>query len=88
MTKVDLDKDVVPADWKPISDLDEKVMRYCELTAPCIYSFMLTLFPDGGPENHENALVGLAMIAGRLEEEKVTAMLDVISRTLQDRGDS
>lgn len=33
----------------------------------------------GRPENHENALIGLAVIARRLEEEKVTAMLQLIS---------
>lgn len=31
-----------------------------------------------GPERHENALVGLALIVRRLEEEKVTAMLRVM----------
>ncbi|KAF2116967.1 amidase [Lophiotrema nucula] len=33
----------------------------------------------GKPENHENALVGLAVIGRRLEEEKVTAMLRVVN---------
>jgi amidase len=33
---------------------------------------------DGKPENHENALIGLALIGRRLEEEKVTAMLQVM----------
>lgn len=33
VTKVDLEKDVVPADWEPISGLDEKVMKYCEFIA-------------------------------------------------------
>jgi amidase len=37
---------------------------------------------DGGPKNHENALVGLVVIARRLEEEKVVAMLDTISKAL------
>jgi amidase len=37
---------------------------------------------DGKPENHENALVGLAIIGRRLEEEKVTAMLDVITKAV------
>ncbi|RMJ10274.1 hypothetical protein CDV36_010117 [Fusarium kuroshium] len=32
----------------------------------------------GKPENHEDALIGLTLIARRLEEEKVTAMLHVI----------
>ncbi|KAF3025950.1 hypothetical protein E8E14_014966 [Neopestalotiopsis sp. 37M] len=30
------------------------------------------------PENHENALVGLALIGRRLEEEKITALLQVM----------
>lgn len=30
VTKVDLEKDVVPADWKPISELDQKIMDFCE----------------------------------------------------------
>lgn len=29
VTKVDLEKDKVPADWKPISDKDKEVMEYC-----------------------------------------------------------
>ncbi len=33
---------------------------------------------DGGAEEHENALVGLVVIARRLEEEKVVAMLGVL----------
>jgi hypothetical protein len=37
---------------------------------------------DGHPKNHENALVGLAIIARRLEEEKVVAMMELISREL------
>jgi hypothetical protein len=39
--------------------------------------------PDGTPKNHENALVGLAVIGRRLEEEKVTAMMDVITKCLE-----
>ncbi|CZR62169.1 related to Acetamidase [Phialocephala subalpina] len=66
VTKVDLEKDVVPADWKPISELDEKVTKYY-----------------GNPKNHENALVGLAVIARRLEEEKVAAMMGEITKCLQ-----
>ncbi|KUJ16989.1 amidase [Mollisia scopiformis] len=65
VTKVDLEKDVVPNDWKPISDLDEKVTKYY-----------------GHPKNHENALVGLAVIARRLEEEKVVAMMGEITKCL------
>lgn len=38
---------------------------------------------DGSPKNHENALVGLAVIARRLEEEKVVAMLELISQALK-----
>jgi amidase len=30
VTKVDLEKDVVPEDWQPISDLDRKIMKFCE----------------------------------------------------------
>lgn len=30
VTKVDLERDVVPEDWKPISEKDEEVMKYCE----------------------------------------------------------
>jgi amidase len=30
VTKVDLEKDKVPGDWKAISDMDQKVMDYCE----------------------------------------------------------
>ncbi|KAF2817493.1 amidase [Mytilinidion resinicola] len=36
----------------------------------------------GKPKNHENALVGLTVIGRILEEEKVTAMLDVITKAL------
>ncbi|KAF8852416.1 amidase [Acephala macrosclerotiorum] len=66
VTKVDLEKDVVPADWRPISELDEKVTKYCE------WSW-----------NHENALVGFAVIARRLEEEKVVAMMGAITKCLE-----
>ncbi|KAE9377363.1 amidase [Stipitochalara longipes BDJ] len=65
VTRVDLDMDVIPSDWKPISDLDQKVMTYY-----------------GSPKNHENAPIGLVVIGRRLEEEKVTAMLDVIAKCL------
>ncbi|KAH8898429.1 amidase [Thozetella sp. PMI_491] len=61
VTRVDLEKDVVPANWKPISEKDKEVMAYYEK-----------------PENHENALVGLALVGRRLEEEKITAMLTLI----------
>jgi amidase len=30
VTQVDVEKDVVPIDWKPISELDKKVMDYCK----------------------------------------------------------
>jgi hypothetical protein len=30
VTKVDLEMDIVPGDWKPISDLDKKVMDHCK----------------------------------------------------------
>lgn len=36
----------------------------------------------GCPENHENAMIGLAVIGRRLEEEKVTAMMKEITRCL------
>jgi amidase len=29
VTKVDLEKDIIPADWQPISDKDREVMEYC-----------------------------------------------------------
>ncbi|KAH9884264.1 amidase signature domain-containing protein [Xylariomycetidae sp. FL2044] len=61
VTTVDLEKDVIPSDWKAISEKDQEVME--------LY---------GRPENHENALVGLALIGRRLEEEKVTALLKVL----------
>ncbi|KAI9741290.1 MAG: putative amidase [Cirrosporium novae-zelandiae] len=66
VTKVDLEKDVVPKDWQPISELDQKVMDYY-----------------GKPENHANALIGLVVIARRLEEEKVISMLEVIKAALE-----
>jgi amidase len=43
---------------------------------------LLNIPLDEKPQNHENALVGLAVIARRLEEEKVTAMLEVLSRVV------
>ncbi|KAL1629160.1 hypothetical protein SLS56_005603 [Neofusicoccum ribis] len=67
VTIVDLEKDVVPADWEPISDADKMVMEYYAT-----------------PKNHENAPVGLAVIGRRLEEEKVTALLQVIGDALED----
>ncbi|KAF2763882.1 amidase [Teratosphaeria nubilosa] len=65
VTKVDVQKDRVPKDWKPVSEKDKEVMEYY-----------------GRPENHENALVGLALVGRRLEEEKVTAMLSLISEVV------
>ena len=38
----------------------------------------LTIWLVEKPENHENALVGLALIGRRLEEEKITALLQVM----------
>ncbi|GME64974.1 hypothetical protein BP5796_11335 [Neofusicoccum parvum] len=67
VTTVDLEKDVVPADWVPISDADKMVMEYYAT-----------------PKNHENAPVGLAVIGRRLEEEKVTALLQVIGDSLSE----
>ncbi|KAK5123207.1 putative amidase [Meristemomyces frigidus] len=72
VTKVDLEKDKVPADWQPISAKDKEVMEYLNNSLTSI------LHADGRPENHSNALIGLALIARRLEEEKVTAMLEVM----------
>lgn len=43
---------------------------------------MLTLVTDGKPENHENAPIGLTVIARRLEEERLVAMLDMISKVV------
>lgn len=43
-------------------------------------------FLDGKPENHENALVRLAVIGRRLEEEKVIAMMGEISKCLEGVG--
>jgi len=40
------------------------------------------IFPDGNPENHKNALIGLSITARRLEEEKVIAMLSIIQDAL------
>lgn len=37
---------------------------------------------DGKPQKHENALIGLVVIARRLEEEKVTAMLNEITKVV------
>lgn len=31
VTKVDLEKDVVPKDWQPVSETDKKVMDYCKV---------------------------------------------------------
>jgi len=31
VTKVDLEKDIVPKDWLPISEKDQEVMDYCKL---------------------------------------------------------
>ncbi|KAH6678747.1 amidase [Halenospora varia] len=46
-------------------------------------SFETNVTEDGSPKNHENALVGFAVIARRLEEEKVVAMLGLISQALK-----
>jgi amidase len=78
VTRVDLEKDTVPADWKPVTVKDKEAMEYCKLAQlPCQISDT-NVELDGKPENHENALVGLALIGRRLEEEKVTAMLTLI----------
>ncbi|KAL8280151.1 hypothetical protein RQP46_007481 [Phenoliferia psychrophenolica] len=38
----------------------------------------------GSPDNHKNALVGLALVGRRLEEEKVTAMLSLLESILHN----
>lgn len=43
----------------------------------------MIIYLDERPENHENALVGLALIGRRLEEEKVVAMLQVIKSVFE-----
>lgn len=81
VTKVDLEKDRVPEDWQPISEKDKEVMGYCEfrtLGSKCSRNSRNLQLPDGKPENHEGALIGLTLTAKRLEEEKVTAMLHVV----------
>ncbi len=37
---------------------------------------------DGSPSDHANAPVGLSLIARRLEEEKVVAMLELIKNVV------
>lgn len=61
VTWVDLEKDEVPRDFKPLSESDKEVVDFY-----------------GSPKNHENSPVGLSLIARRLEEEKVAAMLQLI----------
>lgn len=34
------------------------------------------------PENHENALIGLAVVGQRLEEEKITAILHLLQNVV------
>ncbi|KAI1377036.1 amidase signature domain-containing protein [Hypoxylon crocopeplum] len=65
VTRVDPKQDVIPDDWKPISDKEKEVMEFYDR-----------------PENHENALIGLALIGRRLEEEKVAAMLVVMENVV------
>ena len=93
VTKVHPELDVVPKNWTPLNPKDKELMDYCRLLpSPLLFSpSSLPLLSrrrpahtcpvpstDGGPENHENAPVGLALIGRRLEEEKVVAMLGVI----------
>jgi amidase len=82
VTKVDLQKDVVPADWKPLSELDQQLMDFCEYCCTQNRVKKVLIQADGKPERHENALIGLTVIARRLEEEKVTAMLGVLSEVV------
>jgi amidase len=39
---------------------------------------LLIVTIDGNPKNHENALIGLALVGRRLEEEKITALLQIM----------
>jgi amidase len=82
VTKVDLEKDIIPKGWVPISDLDQKVMNYCKSLRESD-EISAKNFLDGSPENHNNALIGLAVIGRRLEEEKVTSMMAEITRCLE-----
>lgn len=54
-------------------------MRYCSRRSADFACDRI----DGSPMNHENAPVGLAIIARRLEEEKVVSMLEVIRDCLE-----
>ena len=36
VTQVDLEEDIVPANWKPISETDKKVMDYCKTSSPSL----------------------------------------------------
>ncbi|KAK4498812.1 hypothetical protein PRZ48_009322 [Zasmidium cellare] len=67
VTRVDLEKDVLPTDRPLLSERDGLVKDFY-----------------GGPTNHKNAPVGLAVIGRRLEEEKVTAMLKILSKIVGD----
>ena len=93
VTMVDLEKDVVPANFEPLTRKDGQIRDICKLlTGPhlgkqakqCRSRFLTRVGSqtDGGPQNHANALVGLSLIARRLEEEKVVAMLQLIKNTV------
>lgn len=60
-----------------------KIKRYWNSVCLSIYCLRekdrAKFILDGQPENHTNAPVGLALVGRRLEEEKVTAMLQVVS---------
>lgn len=84
VTKVDLEKDVMPSDYVPISEKDKEIMEFCKSAYSPSTGELGLINADGSPKNHENALLGLAIIGRRLEEEKVTAMMGEITRCLQN----
>jgi amidase len=44
VTKVDLEKDVIPADWQPISEKDKEVMEFCKFPLLAFASLGLRYF--------------------------------------------
>lgn len=90
VTKVDQERDVVPSTFVAKSDYDQRVMDFCEfsLVLPPSTPSDASISTDGSPKNHENALIGLSIIGGILEEEKVVAMMAVIEAALAAGGPS